>query len=740
MSPTKILVIDEDKKLISRARKIGKTASMDIQVCHLGAEGIQAAEANAPDLIVLCGELADMNGYMVCKKIRDNPVTQKIPVIFTSAKAKQEDFDKHRKLKARADSYLMKPVTREVLKKSIAEVLSIEPGVLDGEEGDYTDLSEIFDFEDEAGVPKVTPLDQATASGSSASNLEEEMASKERELDYLRKEVAAFKPFMAQMKQMEKDAESSQAEIARLKSENERLATETEAGRGAAASSENHQAEVADLQEQFGQQINELTETIQRLELERDQAASSGADVDEALSAKTAQIEQLQSAIKAAEEKAQEQDNIVSRRQEALHEEINELEQALEHSKNNNLTLESRMMEAEQQVGGLQEQIDELRQLNETLERKLGQAQEEASSYQSQGEEQAERLRDDLSNEFKHREQELLQKVEQLESEREQHDAALAESVEKAQALEEEIKQKQLALDAAFETLESTKRELAEQAQADLEKKESEWRLEADGLRGEIEHEREEWDAQRAQHEAAMGQAQEKIGVLEAAVKELKTSHQEELAELKERHEDELERYLQTVTAQKGDLRQQLDTAIEKVNQLESIQSTHKKEIEQLGSTQRSLESELKESHAKNQSNQELLDQAHKEKEELTQQVEQLLEAVGKAERLESELAVASSAAEELQGLLTTSTDKLEELTQERDQLEEARASHVSEIEALRTGLMRSEQLQSELQEEVMRLRLGHDTLRSRLDRASEALETGLRELKGTTEELTFEE
>jgi hypothetical protein len=63
-------------------------------------------------------------------------------------------------------------------------------------------------------------------------------------------------------------------------------------------------------------------------------------------------------------------------------------------------------------------------------------------------------------------------------------------------------------------------------------------------------------------------------------------------------------------------------------------------------------------------------------------------------------------------------------------------AEKVAECEALRVV----EEQKEDLDRQLVRLKLGHDTLKMRFDRALQALQTGLREIQGTSEELSFEE
>jgi len=78
-----------------------------------GEEGIALALKSPPDFIILAVELPDENGYVICKKIKTNPALKEIPMMLVSREGTEVDFERHQKLKVRADSYLKKPFTDE---------------------------------------------------------------------------------------------------------------------------------------------------------------------------------------------------------------------------------------------------------------------------------------------------------------------------------------------------------------------------------------------------------------------------------------------------------------------------------------------------------------------------------------------------------------------------------------------------------------------------------------------------
>jgi len=78
-----------------------------------GAETLALLEKEKPDLILLDVMMQDMDGYEVCKRLKDNPDTAEIPIIFVTAR--NDDASESRALITGAVDFIHKPVNRDVL-------------------------------------------------------------------------------------------------------------------------------------------------------------------------------------------------------------------------------------------------------------------------------------------------------------------------------------------------------------------------------------------------------------------------------------------------------------------------------------------------------------------------------------------------------------------------------------------------------------------------------------------------
>ncbi|MBN1123279.1 MAG: response regulator [Anaerolineae bacterium] len=119
---TKILIAEDEpdiRELITYTLKFG---GFDVVVTNNGEEAVKAAPRVRPDLIVLDVRMPRMTGYEACRKLKDNPRTAKIPVIFLSAKGQEKEVLDG--MDAGAIDYILKPFDPAALLTKIGEVLS----------------------------------------------------------------------------------------------------------------------------------------------------------------------------------------------------------------------------------------------------------------------------------------------------------------------------------------------------------------------------------------------------------------------------------------------------------------------------------------------------------------------------------------------------------------------------------------------------------------------------------------
>ena len=87
-----------------------------------GAEALKKARGQSPDLIVLDVMLPEMDGFEICKTLRLDPATAKIPILMLTAKA--AEIDRVLGLELGADDYLTKPFSPRELLLRIKKIIS----------------------------------------------------------------------------------------------------------------------------------------------------------------------------------------------------------------------------------------------------------------------------------------------------------------------------------------------------------------------------------------------------------------------------------------------------------------------------------------------------------------------------------------------------------------------------------------------------------------------------------------
>lgn len=79
-----------------------------------------AGSANPPDLILLDIMMPIMDGYEVIKNLKSNPETEKIPVIFVTAKS--DNFEEEKGFELGAAGYLTKPVNPDEVLETVKKI------------------------------------------------------------------------------------------------------------------------------------------------------------------------------------------------------------------------------------------------------------------------------------------------------------------------------------------------------------------------------------------------------------------------------------------------------------------------------------------------------------------------------------------------------------------------------------------------------------------------------------------
>jgi CheY-like chemotaxis protein len=121
----KILLIESDAPFARELSEALEEKGFEARITGDGKEGLDLIQVSRPDAIVLCVELPKMSGYSVCNKLKKDESLRAIPLVVISAEATPETFEQHRKLKTRAEEYLIKPFPPSALVEKLAELVGL---------------------------------------------------------------------------------------------------------------------------------------------------------------------------------------------------------------------------------------------------------------------------------------------------------------------------------------------------------------------------------------------------------------------------------------------------------------------------------------------------------------------------------------------------------------------------------------------------------------------------------------
>ena len=117
----KIMVVDDDEIVARTIERTLRAGGFQVVVVHSGVEALRAARRNPPDLMVLDVLMPGLDGYEVCRQVRQDPLLRDLPVLFLTAKGKEED--RITGLQAGADDYIGKPFNLDELYLRVRAIL-----------------------------------------------------------------------------------------------------------------------------------------------------------------------------------------------------------------------------------------------------------------------------------------------------------------------------------------------------------------------------------------------------------------------------------------------------------------------------------------------------------------------------------------------------------------------------------------------------------------------------------------
>ncbi len=120
-SKKRVMVVDDDPDALSLMEKILTDEGFElIKVSNATEVGLKAAQM-APDLILLDFLMPEINGFEVCKALRENEMTRSIPIMAVTCLTKERDIE--RIFSCGADEYLPKPFKVDQMLDKVRELI-----------------------------------------------------------------------------------------------------------------------------------------------------------------------------------------------------------------------------------------------------------------------------------------------------------------------------------------------------------------------------------------------------------------------------------------------------------------------------------------------------------------------------------------------------------------------------------------------------------------------------------------
>jgi len=117
----KILVAEDERDIRELIGFSLGLADYEVVLARDGMEAVEEAAAEKPDLILLDVRMPRMSGYEACRRLKKNPATSEIPVVFLSAKGQEKEIEEG--LDSGALDYIVKPFAPDQLVAQVRDIL-----------------------------------------------------------------------------------------------------------------------------------------------------------------------------------------------------------------------------------------------------------------------------------------------------------------------------------------------------------------------------------------------------------------------------------------------------------------------------------------------------------------------------------------------------------------------------------------------------------------------------------------
>ena len=116
-----ILIVDDDEMVLMALSELLKPEGYDIDSVGSAKEALNKINEKRYDLLILDIIMPEMNGLELCRKIRTREDYDEIPIVFLTAKSREDD--RALGIEAGANLFLSKPISPDKLLKIVSETI-----------------------------------------------------------------------------------------------------------------------------------------------------------------------------------------------------------------------------------------------------------------------------------------------------------------------------------------------------------------------------------------------------------------------------------------------------------------------------------------------------------------------------------------------------------------------------------------------------------------------------------------
>jgi twitching motility two-component system response regulator PilG len=126
MSKSIILIVEDEESLLKLESILLTSRGYQVRGVTSGEAALKEIAAHKPDLVLLDIMMPGLDGFEVCRRIKQDPSTSSIPVVMLTAKKNSQDQTKG--IEVGADAYLTKPF-------KAVRIMEVIEGLLSGKKG-----------------------------------------------------------------------------------------------------------------------------------------------------------------------------------------------------------------------------------------------------------------------------------------------------------------------------------------------------------------------------------------------------------------------------------------------------------------------------------------------------------------------------------------------------------------------------------------------------------------------------